>query len=243
MNAIAPLDLSSHRSCVVLTGAGISVASGLRPYRGAGGLWTERPDQIDVATTDTLVRDPAAIWRLFGPMRAAARAARPNAAHIALAELERRALSLGGACTVITQNVDGLHQRAGSTEVVEIHGRLARSRCSRCDRPPFDDTSAHDLPLCDRCGAPLRPDVVLFGEYPDVDDEHRAKRALRECDLFLAIGTSGTVAPASSYVRWAEVNGARTILIDIAPPDPPSPAFREVLTGRAEDLVPALVGA
>lgn len=239
-----PLELDRHRCVVVLTGAGVSVASGLRPYRGANGLWTERPDQVDAATTETLARDPGAIWRLLGPMRVAVAAAEPNDAHRALAELERRVLAHGATFLLITQNVDGLHQRAGSRDVVEIHGTLARSRCTACDRAPFADDESHEreVPRCDRCGAPLRPDVVLFGEYPSVDDEHRAKRALRDCDLFLAIGTSGTVSPASSYVRWAEVNGARTIFVNAEPMSVANPAFREVAIGRAEEILPELVG-
>lgn len=159
---VRPLELDRHRCVVVLTGAGVSVASGLRPYRGAGGLWTERPDQMSVATADTLARDPGAIWRLMGPMRAAIDAAEPNAAHLALAELERRVIERGATFLLITQNIDGLHQRAGSRAVVEIHGALARSRCSVCDRPPFADSATHDadVPRCDRCGAPVRPDAI-----------------------------------------------------------------------------------
>ena len=242
--SLEPIDPARYRCIVALTGAGISVASGLQPYRGPGGLWEQRPEHRELATIEALQRDSEAVWRLFSAMREAARAAEPSRAHVALAHMEARAREVGSRVVVITQNVDGLHQRAGSREVVELHGSLSRSRCARCDRPALDVATALTTPAprCERCGATLRPDVVLFGEYPDVDDEHRAKLALRECDLFIAIGTSGTVAPASSYVRWAEVNGARTILVNVEAPRPPNPAFREVLLGRAEDIVPALAG-
>lgn len=239
------VDLGSYRNIVVLTGAGTSVASGLRPFRGPGGVWTDQPDEMDVATASTLAVDPDRVWRLLGPLRAAIAAAEPNAAHRALADFEARATARGISFLVVTQNIDGLHQRAGSREVVEIHGTLARTRCTRCERPPFADDETHELgtPVCDACGAPLRPDIVLFGEHVDVDAEHRVKRALRDCDLFIAIGTSGTVSPASSYVRWAEVNGAHTIFVNMEPMNPPNPAFRDVFLGRAEDVVPRLFAA
>jgi len=233
------IDLARYRRVVALTGAGISVASGLRPYRGPGGLW-EEGDTAKSADAEALARDPRSVWKLFGGMRAVARAARPSAAHEALARAEQ---VVGGALTILTQNVDGLHQRAGSSRVVEIHGSLFRTRCTRCDAPAFADESPHDeVPACAACGALLRPDVVLFGEPLPVDAEWHAKHALRDCDLFLAIGTSGTVDPAARFVRWAEFEGARTVLVNLEPMTPPSAAFREQVLGPADEVVPGLLG-
>jgi NAD-dependent deacetylase len=167
--------------------------------------------------------------------------AHPNAAHLAIADVERIAPA-DARVTVLTQNIDGLHQRAGSTNVVELHGSLFRTRCTRCDAPPFEDRVAHpEAPSCARCGAAQRPDVVLFGEALDADDEWAAKKALRECDLFIAVGTSGTVSPASNFVRSAAYEGARTILVNLEPMTIPNPAFAEEILGRAEDVLPALL--
>lgn len=234
---------SEYRQIVVLTGAGISVASGLRPYRGPGGLW-EEGDVAKYADALTLREHPEEVWRFFARARAAVLAAAPNPAHLALARLEA-SLAGGTAFTLITQNVDALHQRAGSQRVVELHGRLARTRCTRedCALAPYADESVDErCPACPRCGAPLRPDVTLFGELLPVDAEVASKRALRDCDLFLAIGTSGTVSPASSFVRSAAYAGARTILVNLERMDPPNPAFGEELLGRAEEVLPRLVG-
>jgi NAD-dependent deacetylase len=198
----------------------------------------------ELATPRALAERPDDVWRLFGPLRTQARAARPNAAHRALAGLERR---LGpGVVTLVTQNVDGLHQRAGSSNVVELHGTVFRTRCSAssCDLAPFDDEDPHagPAPNCPRCGAVLRPDVVLFDEAIPGAAEWHAKRALRDCDLFLAAGTSGTVSPASSFVRAAEYARARTVLVNLEPMMPRHPAYDEEHLGRAEDLLPALLG-
>jgi NAD-dependent deacetylase len=241
---VEPLRLEDHRAIFVLTGAGVSVASGLRPYRGPGGVWDE-DGVAHLATAKALAADPAAVWRLFGPLRPKVRAAAPNAAHLALARMSAR-WGQGRSITLVTQNIDGLHQRAGSPDVIELHGSLSRSRCSReaCDLPPFLDDATHEeaLPACPRCGSPLRPDVVLFDEPLPVDAEHRAKVALRDCDLYLAVGTSGTVSPAATYVRSARYVGARTVLVNLEPADPPSDQFDEELLGRAEELLPRLLG-
>jgi NAD-dependent protein deacetylase/lipoamidase len=237
------LDLALYKRIVVLTGAGVSVASGLRPYRGPGGLWEEDPDAPTTASAETMARDPGAVWRLFGPLRAAVHAARPNPAHLALAAAQA-ALRPDASFTLLTQNVDGLHQAAGSQGVIELHGSLSRTRCSACDLPPFPDREPHadGAPLCPRCAAPLRPDLTLFGEGLPVDAEHAARRALRDCDLFLAVGTSGSVAPASSYARSADYVGARTVLVNLEPADPPNPYLHEQILGPAEEILPALLG-
>jgi NAD-dependent deacetylase len=236
--------LASYRRIVVLTGAGISVASGLRPYRGPGGLWTENPELASAATAEAVARDPSVLWRLFVGFREQIRAARPNAAHFALVEFERR-LSDAARLTIITQNVDRLHQGAGSRETLELHGSLGRSRCSdsKCTLEPFDDESiAAEPPPCPRCGAPLRPDLVAFDEPLPAKAEWESKRALRECELFLAIGTSGTVSPAANYVRSARYVGARTIYVNLEPLVDEDSQFDEQVIGRAEEVLPRLLG-
>lgn len=221
---------------VVLTGAGISAASGLGTYRGSGGLWEE--SGIDpAATAEGMGEDPWGCWQFFLPMRERILRARPNPAHLALADLHRR---LAGGLTLITQNVDGLHTEAGSPGVLELHGNLNRTRCTHCDLKPFQDPTIHEkLPICPECDSPLRPDIVLFGEAIPLEASHRAKRALREVDLFVAVGTSGTVAPANRYIRSAQYVGARTLEINLEC----SGEFDLQLEGPAESLVPEWVNS
>jgi NAD-dependent deacetylase len=237
------LQAGSWRHVVILTGAGISVASGLPTYRGPGGLWT-RPGMEEVPNAAMFAREPSRLWSLFGPLRGHARAANPNAAHLALAGWEARRPE-GQSFTLLTQNVDGLHARAGSRNVVELHGSLLRTRCGSpdCTLSAFEDLSEHEqAPACGRCGQPLRPDITLFDEPLPVDAEWAAKKALRECDLFLAIGTSGTVAPAANFVRGARYAGAWTLLVNLTPMQPRHPDFDVEILGRAEHLLPVLLG-
>ncbi len=229
----------SFRSVVILTGAGVSVASGLPTYRGAAGLWTKDPALADALRAGA---SPEVIWRGLAPIRKNLASARPNAAHVALADFERAIVAEGSVCTLITQNVDGLHSTAGSRNVIEYHGALRRSRCSQCELAPFDDETATDTPPpCPQCGAPLRPDVVLFDEMIGATEEVTAKRALREVDLFLAVGTSGTVWPASSFVRAAEYAGAHTVLVNAEPIE--GAPYDEIITGPAEIVLPELLAA
>jgi NAD-dependent deacetylase len=240
---VAPLDLARYSEIVVLTGAGVSVASGLPTYRGAGGLWQQT--EVDrYATAAAIAADPARVWSFFAGLRAGLTRARPNPCHDALARAEQ-GLRSDQRLTVITQNVDGLHRLAGSSRVVELHGTLRRSRCTACDYRLDEDLakSEQDCPRCPTCGAFLRPDVVLFGEPIPVAPEWEAKMALRPCDLFLAVGTSGTVSPASNFVRSAEYAGARTIYVNLEPMEPNNSAFQETHLGRAEELLPRLFGS
>lgn len=207
------IEWSRFRELVVLTGAGVSVASGLGTYRGKGGLW-ENSGVAEEATADCMARDPWRCWEFFRPLMEQVLKADPNPAHLALAELERK---FRGDFLLITQNVDGLHRTAGSTKLAEIHGNLLRRRCSspRCALEPFEErTFPSELPLCPLCGSVLRPDIVLFGEQLPVLESHLAKRALRTVDLFIGVGTSGTVQPAASYVSWAKYAGAVTLEIN-----------------------------
>jgi NAD-dependent deacetylase len=240
-----PINFSRYRNIVVLTGAGVSVASGIRPFRGQGGLWNEI-NPLEYADCSLLQTNPMAIWKLDGALRRQLTTAQPNAAHIKLAEFEAQ-LSPDQQFTLITQNIDGLHQLAGSSNIVEIHGNVHRTRCSNpnCSLTPYLDSNPHDevLPTCSICNSPLRPDIVLFGEQLPVHAEWLSKRALRDCDLFIAIGTSGTVYPAAGFVRSADYAGARTILINLEPMQPKNPYFQEEYLGSAEKLVPLLFGA
>jgi NAD-dependent deacetylase len=239
------INFSHYRKIVVLTGAGISVASGIRPFRGQGGLWNEI-NPLEYADRSILETNPAAIWELDGSLRRQLETAQPNSAHIKLAEFEAQ-LSPDQQFTLITQNIDGLHQCAGSRNVNEIHGSVHRTRCSNlnCSLMPYLDSDPHDdaLPFCQLCGSLLRTDTVLFGEHLPVKEGWLAKRALRDCDLFIAIGTSGTVSPASDFVRSADYAGARTILINLEPMEPKNPYFKEEYLGYAEELVPLLFDA
>ena len=167
----------------------------------------------------------------------------PNAAHLALANAQTRA---PGTFTIITQNIDGLHSRAGSSTLIEVHGRASVTRCSHseCSLSPFDDDSYIEgaVPSCEQCGAPLRPDVVFFNEAIPADREWAVKKALREVDLFIAVGTSGTVSPASNYVRSAAYVGARTVYANLEAMEPANPYFQVTYLGGADVLLPALLG-
>lgn len=237
-----PLTLSAYRSIVVLTGAGISVASGIRPFRGPGGLWND-DDVALVVNRATMERDPQPIWRVFGPLRTILRTAQPNPAHKVLADVESR-LASSQRFLLVTQNIDGLHQRAGSRNVVELHGAVRRSRCldAACVSLPFEDDDPHEdrTPVCRTCGASLRLDIVLFDEQIPIEAAWPVQQALRECDLFLAVGTSGTVAPACNFVRSASYAGARTIFVNLEPMEPRNPYFQEEYLGPAEEVLPAL---
>lgn len=239
-----PLEPSRYRRIVFLTGAGISAASGLRTYRGPGGIWDDA-EVAECAHVRTLLRQPQRTWALFGGMREPVAAAEPNAAHLALARFEA-ALGPGHEFLLITQNIDGLHQRAGSRRVVELHGNVCTTRCSHdgCTLAPYADSATHagDVPTCPECGAALRPDIVLFGEMLPMQALHQVHEALQDCDLFVAVGTSGTVTPAAEFVRGARHAGAHTVYLNLEPMRPRHPAFAEELIGPAEDLLPRWLG-
>lgn len=224
---------AEYRNIVVLTGAGISQSAGLPIYRGAGGLWSD-PKLAELSHVSAMTARREEACDMFWRFRRDIAKVEPTAAHRALAAFEER-LSPGARFLIVTQNVDGLHQRAGSKNVCEYHGSLASWRCDRCEtaRDPDPDGPA---PVC--CGERMRPNAVLFGELIPVRAEHTAKQALRDCDLFVAIGTSGTVAPASSFVRWAELNGARRVLLNLELFEDARALYGEHETGSADELVP-----
>jgi NAD-dependent deacetylase len=221
---------------VVLTGAGVSAESGVPTFRGPDGLWEgERVE--DVATPEAFRRDPAKVQRFYDARRAALGRVEPNAAHRALARLDAE---WPGDFLLVTQNVDDLHERAGSTRLIHVHGELRSAWCLACDaRVPAPDTLL-DAPACPACalGGHLRPDIVWFGEMPYRMDAIDA--ALMRADLFVSIGTSGNVYPAAGFVDLARHAGARCIELNLDP-SMTSHRFHESRLGPAGTLVPALV--
>jgi NAD-dependent deacetylase len=217
---------------VVLTGAGISAESGLPTFRDADGLW-EGHDPMQVATPEAYAHDPALVQRFYDERRAALHRVGPNAAHHALARLEE---ALGHDLLVVTQNVDDLHERAGSRRVHHIHGRLRSAWCTSCDtRHPWDEPLV-DGPPCPGCGeSALRPDVVWFGEVPYGMD--LVEQALGDCDLFVSVGTSGLVYPAAAFVHWARGD---TLELNLEP-SAGATDFAHSRHGPATRLVPAWV--
>ncbi len=225
-------------SIVVLTGAGISKESGIDTFRDAGGLWSQVRIE-DVATPSAFVRDPAKVQGFYNARRRALRDPKiaPNAAHLALARLEAE---WPGAVTIVTQNVDDLHARAGSKNLLHIHGELLKSRCFACGdvaEVPGDLGADSVCPKCENDGT-LRPHVVWFHELPLRMDE--AIVAVQACEIFVSIGTSGAVYPAAGLVEYARLAGARTVELNLEPSDVAS-AFEEKRYGPASALVPAFV--
>ena len=220
---------------VVLTGAGISAESGVPTFRGPDGLWEGHRIE-DVATPEAFERDPETVQRFYDARRAAVASVVPNAAHRALARLEG---AIGDELLVVTQNVDDLHERAGSRNLVHMHGELRKALCEACAaRVPWEG-ALHGGPPCPACGArALRPDVVWFGEMPY--ELERIEQAVVACDVFAAIGTSGEVYPAAGYVALAAAFGAHTVELNLAPADSVVP-FDEVRAGPATEIVPAWV--
>jgi NAD-dependent deacetylase len=227
------------RRIAVLTGAGISAESGIPTFRDAqNGLWTRfRPEEL--ATPEAFRRDPRLVWDWYEWRRGLVSGAEPNAGHRALAAMAMRAPTF----TLVTQNVDGLHQRAGARDVVELHGNIHRNRCfgeGVVVEAPAD--GAERPPRCPRCGAPLRPDVVWFGESLPAEALARAEDAARECDLFFSIGTSAAVYPAAQLPVTALRSGATLVEVN----RDPTPLTRHAtfsLLGPAGELLPRLVAA
>ena len=221
---------------VVLTGAGISAESGVPTFRGEGGLW-RRYRAIDLATPEAFSRNPHLVWEFYNYRRELLAPLKPNTAHTALAELESHKQQF----TLLTQNIDGLHQAAGSRNVVELHGNIWRVRCTRCGiRKENRQIPLPDPPCCESCGAILRPDVIWFGESLDPDILQISFEILDNCDLMLVIGTSGIVQPAASMGVYAKKKGAFVAEINLEP-TPSSHIFHISLQGRAGDLVPQLI--
>jgi NAD-dependent deacetylase len=224
-----------HR-IVVLTGAGISAESGVPVFRGPDGLWEGR--RVDeVATHEALTRDLWGVNAFFNELRAKAKTVQPNPAHAALVRLEE---VWGNDFLLVTQNIDPLHQAAGSQRVIPMHGELASVECLACGAFSRFDGDVTQATLCPACGqeACLRPDIVLFNEIPKRMDEIQS--ALSACDLFIAVGTSGAVYPAAGFVDLAHYVGAHTIEVNLAETGR-SDSFAEHLVGPAGQKLPELV--
>ena len=229
------LRISPTDHVFILAGAGASAESGIPTFRSAGGLWRNYRVE-EVASLDAWQRDPRLVWEFYSMRRRIAGQAQPNAAHFALAKLEER---IGDRLFLCTQNVDNLHEQSGSRRVIHMHGELFKSHCDRCRRSPFQDASTYEppaeLPRCE-CGGGIRPHICWFGEIPFEMD--KIFTALDECSMFVAIGTSGVVEPAASFV--ASVRG-RALTAYVGPEEPTNaPAFDECYTGKAGVLLPKL---
>lgn len=232
--------LRRARNVAVLTGAGVSAESGLATFRDAlTGLWARyRPE--DLATPEAFERDPALVWNWYRMRREGVLRAEPNRAHLALARLE----DLVPRLTLITQNVDGLHRRAGSRTVVELHGDITRVRCSRegTDISEWvEPEPGGDPPVCAGCGAFLRPDVVWFGEALPEKALHRAWAAVYDCDLFLAVGTSNLVEPAASLPWLAAAQGAIVAVVNTTMDGQRAGTGIHHLHGPAGEVLPRLL--
>lgn len=227
------------KNLVILTGAGVSAESGLATFRGGGGLWDGHRVE-DVATPEGFVRDPALVQRFYNERRAALKTVQPNAAHVAIARLQREWGH--GSVTLVTQNVDDLHERGGSRQVWHMHGELLKIRCTRCDQVvdcAEDVTSATACRFCERVGT-MRPDIVWFGEMPYFMDEIYER--LYSAHVFAAIGTSGHVYPAAGFVQEAARHGAETVEFNLESSEV-SAAFAEHRIGPAGQTVPQWVAA
>jgi NAD-dependent deacetylase len=221
----------------VLTGAGVSAESGLPTFRASDGLWAGNRIE-DVCTPEAWERNPWRVWEFYSARRAAGQKAAPNSAHFALAELEAR---LGNRFFLCTQNVDDLHELAGSKRLLHMHGELTKAHCENdCGRPPVDDRAIYkSLQEAGRCpcGGRLRPHIVFFGEIPLEMD--RIQEEIAKATLMLVVGTSGSVYPAANFVHWARQQGARTVYVG---PEAPlnAAAFTHVVQGNAGSVLPGL---
>lgn len=223
------------RNIVILTGAGVSAESGIATFRGPGGLWEGRRVE-DVCTPQALAADPVLVHRFYDARRAKLAEVAPNPAHHALARLDA---AWPGELLIVTQNVDDLHERAGATRLLHMHGELKSALCAACGiREPWADPLPPDTE-CPNCGMlALRPDIVFFGEMPY--QMERIEAALAEADLFVSIGTSGAVYPAAGFVQTARYHGAATLEINLEPSQG-SVWFGESRMGPAGVLVPQWV--
>jgi NAD-dependent deacetylase len=242
------LALDEDTFVLVLTGAGVSAESGIPTFRASGGFWEAHPVE-KVASPEGFARDPVLVWRFYSERRRQAKTCAPNPGHRALQALEER---LGDHFLLATQNVDGLHRRAGSRRLVELHGNVHYSRCTACAGPPFLDEVDHidTLPCCELCAARgerhlLRPHIVWFGEFLDPQDLEQVDAFMREAArgrfVFLAVGTSGAVYPAAGFVAAARARGGDTWLVNAEPADNTT-LFHHFVEGRSGEVLPELLG-
>ncbi len=232
--------MTDIRNIMILTGAGISAESGIDTFRSAGGLWEQHRVE-DVATPEAFARDPDLVLRFYDMRRDRIQQVEPNAAHDALARLDREwSKDAGRNLTIVTQNVDDLHERAGAKRLIHMHGEHLSAWCLACDQRSMWRGTLIERPACPVCGVSgqLRPDIVWFGEMPyRMDDIYSA---LAAADLFVSIGTSGAVYPAAGLVRQARERGIKTLELNLEP-SKGSQYFDECRHGPASELVPQWV--
>lgn len=227
--------LVEAESVVVLTGAGISAESGVPTFRGRDGLWRQYR-ATDLATPEAFADDPALVWEFYNWRRQVLAPLHPNPGHLALAAMERRFPRF----TLITQNIDGLHQTAGSRNVIELHGNIWWVRCTQCGKLTEDRSPVlPELPACGSCGALLRPHVVWFGEMLDPKILDLAGRALESCQVMLVVGTSGVVQPAASMGAAARRRGSFVAEINLEP-TPYSGIYDLSIMGKSGEVLPFL---
>jgi NAD-dependent deacetylase len=234
------IEIAANDRVFVLTGAGISAESGLRTFRDSNGLWAGHQVET-VATLEGWEANPELVWQFYSQRRREAQASQPNSAHFALAELEKR---IGDRFFLCTQNVDDLHERAGSENLVQMHGELFKSRCeANCGAAIINDShsynSVREIPKC-ACGSRLRPHIVWFGEVPL--EMKRMQQEIDRCSILLVVGTSGVVHPAASFVHWAKVRrGSPARTYYVGPEEPLNAgAFTQIILGRAGEILPKL---
>lgn len=230
--------LASAKRVMVLTGAGISADSGIPTFRGPEGLWKNFRAE-DLATPEAFARDPNLVWEWYSWRRELIATKEPNPAHRALVRIETQVQARRAQFCLVTQNVDGLHGRAGSRSLIELHGNIWKVRCTGCGAVTEDRRVPIPVPPhCPSCGQMLRPHIVWFGESLDPRDMDGAIEALENCEVMLVIGTSGVVQPAASFASAAAAGGAYVVEIN---PDASSRAAQCALRGRAAKIVPQLV--
>ena len=225
-----------YQRIVILTGAGLSAESGLSTFRDKDGIWAKHKIE-DVATPEAFARDPVAVLDFYNTRRKGARGVKPNAAHQALARLEA---DFPGDVLTVTQNIDPLHEQAGTKNLIHMHGEILKCLCAHCGaREPWEADLSVDLVCgaCNKAGG-MRPDIVWFGEMPYRMEEIYA--ALGSCDLFISIGTSGNVYPAAGFVVEARTKRAHTVELNLEPSEGIS-MFAEAIHGKASEVVPAYV--
>jgi NAD-dependent deacetylase len=229
--------LAEAESVCVLTGAGVSAESGVPTFRGADGLWSKfKPEEL--ANFDAFIRNPELVWEWYSYRKKVISEVQPNAAHTALAAMERLVHDF----TLVTQNVDNLHTRAGSKNILELHGNIHRNFCIDCGTfyPDVVLDDKKKVPQCQNCGGLIRPDVVWFGELLPMEMFRKAESAAERCDVFLCIGTSAVVYPAASLPQTALNNGAYVVEINEENTDI-SPRVHETIIGKSGTIVPTLL--
>jgi NAD-dependent deacetylase len=234
------IEIATSDRVFVLTGAGISAESGLPTFRDSNGLWAGYQVET-VATPEGWEANPELVWQFYSQRRREAQASQPNAAHYVLAELEQ---SIGDRFFLCTQNVDDLHERAGSKNLVHMHGELFKSRCEAdCGASIFEDSHSYnsmgEVPGC-ACGSHLRPHIVWFGEIPL--EMARIQKQIDRCSILLVVGTSGAVHPAASFVHWAKARGGTPARTYYVGPEEPlnASAFTRIILGKAGETLSGL---